>query len=231
MNVLTLLFIITPGFLADFTRRAIFGERKTSDFERTVHSIVLSVVGLGAYLAVGKLLMAVGVTPTSWLVGPPYLAPVLDLSNRTPIALDWRALFALLYHTLLATLSAISGVGAVRKASRRLLSRAGRSLESSWFLFWSLYRVPKGKPARWVTIISGDSRTLGRFISASDPAESKDVVLGDPLFWDEERKLWRADGVRVAYFPEGKVEAMYLSATDGETVLRGHLDENFQPIK
>jgi hypothetical protein len=110
------------------------------------------------------------------------------------------------------------------------LAKRGRSLESSWFLFWRVWKVEPGQSERWVTIVSGKNRVLGRMLSASDPAESKDILLSDPYFWDEQRKQWHGDGVRIAYFPEAKIEALYLSPTSGETAEHGYFDGNFNRL-
>lgn len=233
MNVVTLLFVIVPGFVADAARRAWFGERKTSDFERTVHSLVFSVFGLGAYLTVAAFVH--WWIPSTWAekaFSPPYLAAVFGGSGGQPaVRVDAWLLVILGLHTLFATAVALGALRFLRSkdVSNWLQKHAGRSLDPAWTMLWARhYPVPKDGGERWITVISGGSRILGRFIGASDPTEAQDLILGDPLFWDEQRTQWRADGVRLVFIPAAKIDAIYLSPAGDESALRGYLDSEFR---
>lgn len=230
MSLLALLFVIVPGFVADSVRRVVFGERKTSDFERTIHSLVFSAIGLGAYLAAGAAARGLGVGDQSWF-SPPYLPAIADPLGKTGVPVTWLILPTLLLHSLFSSGVALIIVKVVRSkpASWILEHVAGRSLDPAWSIFWAKY-YPAKRSERWLTVVSGDQRILGRFLAASDPSEAQDLVLGDPLFWDKERTQWHADGVRVVFVPAGKIDAILLSPVEGESVARGYLDSEFKPL-
>ncbi len=58
LSPVVLLFVVVPGFVADGAYRALHGAPKRSDIERTLRSVILSVVGLSSYLLVGALAAA-----------------------------------------------------------------------------------------------------------------------------------------------------------------------------
>jgi hypothetical protein len=233
VNVVTLLFIIVPGFIADSARRALYGERKVSDFQRTIHSLIFSAFGLGAYLAIGAAVRAWVAAP--WLhraFSPPYVSAVFDPATSNPVSADRWLLLALLLHSVFASLIALIVMKAMRSRwmTTWLQNRAGRSLDPAWSMLWDRHYSTPDAGERWLTVMSGGERILGRFVAASDPSEAQDLILGDPLFWDPDRKQWHADGVRVVFIPQSKIDAIFLSPASGELAPRGYLDSQFRLI-
>jgi hypothetical protein len=233
-SLLVLLFVIVPGFLADSVFRLTYGERRLTDFERTVRSLIFSAFGLLAYLAVVQALdAAVGHLPrygglASWIVSPPYLQALGDTAGKTGVVLGFRAFLPFLLHTLVTVLLALSWGGILsRPWAERWYSRStGRSAGgSAWQILWGRLH-PTESPARWLTVrLSGGLRVMGRLQAANDLTEEKDLVLGDPWIWDAEKGDWFAENTRYIFIPAGKIESIALSPGGSEVALTGFLGE------
>lgn len=195
MNLIALLFVVVPGFLADYARRIVFGHRKASDFERTVLSLTWSAFGLAAYLAIGDLIAWVSrSTHPPRLFVPAYLTALGTVSGQAAVTLDAWVFVTLGMHTAFAIGVALTSVRAMRTSFGRwvLGGVANRTTDSVWMQLWSVHQPgADGKNPRWVQVItSRGDRISGRFISASDEGDARDVLLGDPLFWDAETRPW-----------------------------------------
>jgi hypothetical protein len=64
-------------------------------------------------------------------------------------------------------------------------------------------------------------RVMGRLQVANDVPEEKDLVLGDPWFWDAEKGDWFAENTRYIFIPAGKIESISLSPGGDEVALTG----------
>jgi hypothetical protein len=229
-SLLVLLFVIVPGFLADSVFRLAYGERRLTDFERTVRSLIFSAFGLLAYLALVQGIDALVASSEryrgieTWILSPPYLQALGDAAGKTGVALGLTAFLPFLLHTMVTVLLALFWGGVLsRPWAERLYSRStGRSAGgSAWQILWGRLH-PSDHPARWLTVrLSGGHRVMGRFQLASDVLEEKDLVLGDPWFWDAEREDWFAENTRYIFIPAGKLESIALSPGGSEVALTG----------
>ena len=233
-SLLVLLFVIVPGFLADSVFRLTYGERRLTDFERTVRSLIFSAFGLLAYLAVIQAVDAAVAYPprysglVRWIVSPPYLQALGDTAGKPGVVLGFRSFVPFLLHTLVAVLLALLWGGILsRPWAERLYSRStGRAAGgSAWQILWARLH-PSGPPARWLTVrLSSGLRVMGRLQVANDLTEEKDLVLGDPWFWDAEKKDWFAENTRYIFIPAGKIESIAMSPGGSEVALTGFLRE------
>jgi hypothetical protein len=233
-SLLVLLFVIVPGFLADSVFRLAYGERRLTDFERTVRSLIFSAFGLLAYLAVVQAVdAALAYLPrysglADWVVSPPYLEALGDTAGKTAVVLGLHAFLPFLLHTLVTVLLALVWGGILSRpwAERWYSKSTGRSAGgSAWQILWSRLH-PSESPARWLTVrLSGGLRVMGRLQVATDLPEEKDLILGDPWFWDADKKDWFAENTRYIFIPAGKIESIAMSPGGNEVALTGLLRE------
>jgi hypothetical protein len=233
-SLLVLLFVIVPGFLADSVFRLAYGERRLTDFERTVRSLIFSAFGLLAYLAVVQAVdAALAYLPrfgglADWVVSPPYLQALGDTAGKTAIILGLQAFLPFLLHTLVTILLALSWGGLLSRpwAERWYSKSTGRTAGgSAWQILWSRLH-PSKSPARWLTVrLSGGLRVMGRLQVANDLTEEKDLILGEPWIWDAEKEDWFAENSRCIFIPAGKIESIALSPGGDEVALTGYLSE------
>jgi hypothetical protein len=237
-SLVVLLFVVVPGFLADSVFRLTYGERRLTDFERTVRSLIFSAFGLLAYLALAQGIDALvalspryrGIAP--WLLSPPYLQALGDSAGKTGVVLGLTAFLPFLLHTLVTLLLALAwGWVLSRPWVEGLYGRStGRSTGgSAWQILWGRLH-PSDAPARWLTVrLSGGLRVMGRLQVADDLSGDKDLVLGDPWFWDAEKADWFAENTRYIFIPAGKIESIALSPGGRESALTGFLRELTAP--
>jgi hypothetical protein len=233
-SLVVLLFVVVPGFLADSVFRLTYGERRLTDFERTVRSLIFSAFGLLAYLALVQGVDALVASSErfrgikAWVLSPPYLQALGDASGKTGVVLGLTAFLPFLLHTLVTVLLALLWGGVLsRPWVEGLYSRStGRSAGgSAWQILWGRLH-PSAAPARWLTVrLSGGLRVMGRLQVADDLPEEKDLVLGDPWFWDAEKGDWFAENTRYIFIPAGKIESIALSPGGSEVALTGFLGE------
>jgi hypothetical protein len=226
MNLVSLVFFVLPGFLADYFRRVLFGHRKASDFERTILSLAWSAFGLTIVLLVGELiaLMRDSKVPPSAFRAP-YLGALT--APGTSVTFDGWAFLALLTHTIAAMAIAAGTVKLLRweRLKKALARITSRSLDSAWMQLWTEYQ-----PGRRITVITAKGeRVVGKFLAASDESDARDIILGDPLFWDPDAADWKGEGVKIAYYPEAKIEAVYMSTKEPEIPFRGYLSDREKP--
>lgn len=237
-NLLVLIFFIVPGFIADTVLRAAYVDKRLSDFERTVRSIILSVFGLLAYLSIVQLLNSALMAVTDqriagWMLAPPYLT-TLGSAKEAATELNAYALVPFAVHTLVTVALALSWgkLVASQRAEQFFITHTGRlTVGTSWQLLWSRFypvtlTAPPSARKRLVTaVLQGGGRIMGELQSASTPLEDKDLVLGNPWFWHAERKDWHAQNTRFVYIPMGRIEYIALSPGGGETALSGFLSD------
>jgi hypothetical protein len=231
------MFIIVPGFIADTVLRAAYGDKRLSDFERTIRSIVLSVFGLLLYLPVIELVELTShqffphARFPSWMVKPQYLPALGDSSGKTVVTLEATTFLPFLAHTFVTIGAALMwgwflSIGSVQ---RLFIQHTGRVTNgTSWQLFWSKFHPVTADASlkRLVTVrLSDGGRIMGEFQSASDPVEDKDLVLGNPWFWDAGRHDWHADNTRFVYISAAKIDSISLSPVGAETAASGYLGD------
>ncbi|MEW5929960.1 MAG: DUF6338 family protein [Gemmatimonadota bacterium] len=233
-SLLVLLFVVVPGFMADSIYRLTFGERRLTDFERTVRSLIFSAFGLLAYLAgaqavhalVGRVRGYDGLL--AWIVSPPYLQALGDAEGKTGVLLGWTAFVPFVLHTVVTVLVALLWGWALSRpwVERWYSESTGRSTGgSAWQILWGRLHASEA-PARWLTVrLSGGLRVMGRLQVADDLPDEKDIVLGDPWFWNEEKGDWFAENTRYIFIPAGKIESIALSPGGREVALTGFLGE------
>jgi hypothetical protein len=232
VNLLSLLFVVVPGFIADKALRAWYGQRKTSDFELTVRSLIFSVLGLAVYLGLSAGVVALWpAAAASGVVRPAYLAAVGDASGKTAAVIDATAMGAVLLHTAIATTLALLWTWVItrKRVTNFLATHAGRSLRSNaWQLTWGEYARTEDPGGRWVTVVLTDgTRVRGQMQVASDPLDDKDLLLVHPFFWEPDPGRWRAENVRFVYLRESQIHSVLLAPAGDEQALLGYFDRNF----
>jgi hypothetical protein len=213
--------------------RAVYVDRRLSDFERTIRSIIFSAFGLLGYLAAARgvesLLSRLGWKNfPEWITSPTYLPALGDATAKTTVLLDAKALLPFVLHTLVTSLIALAWGKAIasNRFEKFFVKRTGRSTGgTAWQVLWSRYfPASTAQEVRSVTVVlSSGRRIMGFLQSASNPIEDKDIVLGHPWFWDPTREDWHAENTRFVYIPAGEVEYISLSPAGSETALSGFL--------
>lgn len=248
VSLVVLLLVIVPGFIADSAYRAVLGGRPLSDAERTLRSLILSVMGLAAYLLSGALAGAIiGMCPQCHLElppilrAPPYVTGLSQTPSNAAIGLDVQSVLGLTLHILWTlAVAALWGRIVSLATTRRLFRRvAGRSLGVSgvWAVFWNdFFPGPvarHGEDVRTVSVELADGRLiLGAFQSVTDIAEEgRDIILGNPYFYNAERSLFRAEGIRYMYIPEKEIRTVRLSGAGSEEPPRGYFNAKLEPAE
>lgn len=239
-SLLVLLFIILPGFVADSIARASFGDKKLTDFERTVRSLIYSVAGLFVYMMLAWLVNGIVWRVSCherWLfvdaVRPSYLAAVSDPQGKTKFQLNGLTALVLLLHSGATVGTAVlwSWVTSRDFVLKHFSEITGRALGgTAWILFWTrFFPVPKEykekvQGPRWVTVqLTGGRRIMGQFQAATDtPDEESDLVLGHPWFWDAVREDWHAENVRYIFIPANQIEYVLLPPVGDQIASTGY---------
>jgi hypothetical protein len=247
-SLLVLLFVIVPGFLADSILRSVFGEKRLTDFERTVRSLIFSVIGLFVYAVLPRVADRLVEVITSGRISlvpddfvlPSYLGALLD-STDGRLTLGWTAFAAFGTHIALTIGIALlwGWFMSWHVVRERFEAATGRSISyTAWEILWlRLFRrrpevgTEAGPEQSWITVqlVSG-LRLMGLLQAATDSIdEEKDVVLGHPWFWDSEKGDWRAENIRYIYLPASRIEFISLGPIAGEEEKSGYY-KDFQPL-
>jgi hypothetical protein len=255
LGLVALLFVLVPGFVADRAYSQFRGQVELSETERVLRSLVFSVFGLSAYLVVGAgIAECVGALSRGaarawpWIVTPPYINSLTANSANQPessrISLDASALLALTWHIAWSMLLAVGWALLLntQRAEAFVTQRSGRSLRGggAWGALWSkVYTTDDaGQPLRGaslrkvsVALVDG-SLILGdmQLVNDNPARDGRDIVLGNPLFYEPKARRLRAEGIRYLYVPGERVASVRLSAAGAEEVIRGYFNLDLTPI-
>lgn len=204
-DVLALVFLVAPGFIADAVFRVCWGWDKGTDFDRTVRSLSWSVFGLGLYILVAR-------------EAPSYIAA--GIGSADAITIGPLVLLELLGHTAAASaLAYVAGRVASKKAvARWFTERFGRTIgtERPWEILWA--RLAPERLARVET--KAGKVYWGRLVAASTGDEVRELVLSDPS---------AADGADSTVIPMPTVRYLYLRGDDVSEVRLAPTDDELQP--
>lgn len=146
-SFLVLLFVVVPGFIADATLRSLFGQTSLTDFERTVRSLILSIIGLLVYLTVVSVASSlVDLLPgyaglQDWMLLPPYLTALGGPSTGT-VNFSGTTLWPFLAHSASTVFAGVcwGRLMSTPWVERLIANRTGRAVRgTAWQLLWNRY--------------------------------------------------------------------------------------------
>jgi len=200
LNLVVVLYLLVPGFIADTAFRTIRGLEKGNEMERVLRSIVWSLFGLGLYLAFSG-------------VAPEYLGQ-LGKADASP-SFTRVNLLQLGGHTLFSvSVAAICAQLLETKKVRGVIQAAlGRTLAERlpWDFMWV-----DDSAGRFVRVELKNGRIYwGHKRAESTGSADKEIVLSDLFLEEAGVRTYIADA-RLIYIPGSEIAEIRLSPTPEE---------------
>lgn len=203
--VLVLVFLLSPGVVADAAYRFLAWRPDPSDQSLLVRATVISAVSMFALVAMASIF-------PSRIQTPPYIDPSWWRSPESTV--PWtRVIGGWALHTAVA----VAGMGLVWAIVRaRRTARVARALlkRSLWSSAWDEFAAEN--VGRWVVARTKSGEEFYGFLGTASGDRKKDVVLYRPAPYNQKTGVYEITGNKAIFIPEDQVERILVPLIDKE---------------
>jgi hypothetical protein len=199
-GVLGVIFVLVPGYIADLAFRACWGASKGDEFDRSLRSIIWSVLGFILYVG-------------AWGKAPRFAD--LFVIRPTLESFDWKVTSSWAVDVVFCTGGAllVGWIANAKWAQKRFAKWFKRSLtfETPWESAWA-----REGQMRHIRVVMKDGPVyVGRGYSMSQDMEQKELLLADPSE-EKDGAFTPVAGIRFMYIRVDETREIHFSYTEEE---------------